>query len=104
MSTPAAGQHRNTIYLGCFRKRQLVFTLVPRSHFDKPELLDRSSDATKHSSGQGAFVIVVDNASFVRAVDAIDCSKAAVSRLVADLEGRLGVRLLNRTTRKLSLK
>ena len=50
-----------------------------------------------------AFVAVVDQASFVRAAEAINTSKAAVSRLVADLERRLSVRLLNRTTRKLSL-
>jgi DNA-binding transcriptional LysR family regulator len=50
-----------------------------------------------------AFVAVVDNSSFVRAAEAINSSKAAVSRLVADLERRLSVRLLNRTTRKLSL-
>jgi DNA-binding transcriptional LysR family regulator len=50
-----------------------------------------------------AFVAVVDNGSFVRAAEAIGNSKAAVSRLVADLERRLGVRLLNRTTRSLSL-
>jgi DNA-binding transcriptional LysR family regulator len=50
-----------------------------------------------------AFVAVVDNSSFVRAAEAINTSKAAVSRLVADLERRLSVRLLNRTTRKLSL-
>ncbi|MET3134674.1 DNA-binding transcriptional LysR family regulator [Oxalobacteraceae bacterium GrIS 1.11] len=50
-----------------------------------------------------AFVAVVDNGSFVRAAEAINSSKAAVSRLVADLERRLGVRLLNRTTRTLSL-
>jgi DNA-binding transcriptional LysR family regulator len=50
-----------------------------------------------------AFVAVVDSGSFVRAAEAINGSKAAVSRLVADLERRLGVRLLNRTTRTLSL-
>lgn len=50
-----------------------------------------------------AFVAVVDNGSFVRAADALGTSKAAVSRQVAELEQRLGVRLLNRTTRKLSL-
>lgn len=50
-----------------------------------------------------AFVAVVDNGSFVRAADALNSSKAAVSRLLADLERRLGARLLNRTTRKLSL-
>lgn len=50
-----------------------------------------------------AFVAVVDNGSFIRAADALKASKAAISRQVADLEQRLGIRLLNRTTRKLSL-
>lgn len=49
------------------------------------------------------FVAVVDAGSFVRAADALDMSKTAVSRLVNDLEARLGVRLMHRTTRKLSL-
>lgn len=50
-----------------------------------------------------AFAAVVDAGSFVRAADALDLSKTAVSRLVSDLETRLGTRLLHRTTRKLSL-
>ena len=50
-----------------------------------------------------AFVAVVDAGSFVRAANALDISKTAVSRLVGDLEVRLGTRLLHRTTRKLSL-
>ena len=50
-----------------------------------------------------AFSAVVDAGSFVRASDALEMSKAAISRQVADLETRLGVRLLHRTTRKLSL-
>lgn len=49
------------------------------------------------------FTAVVDAGSFVKAADAIGMSKAAVSRYVSDLEERLGVRLLHRTTRKLSL-
>lgn len=49
------------------------------------------------------FVGVVDAGSFVKAADALEMSKAAVSRHVADLEARLGVRLLHRTTRRLSL-
>ena len=49
------------------------------------------------------FAGVVDAGSFVGASEALDMSKPAVSRYVADLEGRLGVRLLHRTTRKLSL-
>ncbi|RKP55786.1 LysR family transcriptional regulator [Pararobbsia silviterrae] len=50
-----------------------------------------------------AFAAVVDAGSFVGAADTLHTSKAAVSRHVNDLEQRLGVRLLNRTTRKLSL-
>ena len=49
------------------------------------------------------FAAVVDAGSFVRASDALGMSKAAVSRQVGELETRLGVRLLHRTTRKLSL-
>lgn len=50
-----------------------------------------------------AFVAVVDAGSFVAAGDALRVSKAAVSRAVLQLEARLGARLLQRTTRRLSL-
>ncbi|MGJ7511258.1 LysR family transcriptional regulator [Variovorax sp. GT1P44] len=49
------------------------------------------------------FSAVVDAGSFVAAAAALPASKAAVSRYVSELEQRLGVRLLHRTTRKLSL-
>lgn len=49
------------------------------------------------------FNAVVEVGSFVGAADALNLSKAAVSRHVVDLERRLGVRLLHRTTRRLSL-
>ena len=49
------------------------------------------------------FVQVVDAGSFIGAAEPLQMSKAAVSRYVGELEARLGVRLLNRTTRKLSL-
>jgi DNA-binding transcriptional LysR family regulator len=49
------------------------------------------------------FTAVVDAGSFVGAVDPLRMSKAAVSRHVDALEQRLGVRLLQRTTRRLSL-
>jgi DNA-binding transcriptional LysR family regulator len=50
-----------------------------------------------------AFVAVVSEGSFVRGAEALNLSKTAVSRLVGELEGRLGTRLLQRTTRRLSL-
>jgi DNA-binding transcriptional LysR family regulator len=50
-----------------------------------------------------AFVAVVESGSFVAAGDLLHISKAAVSRLVSQLETRLGARVLQRTTRRLSL-
>lgn len=50
-----------------------------------------------------SFLAVVRAGSFVAAAEATGLSKAAVSRHVADLEAHLGVRLLHRTTRRLSL-
>lgn len=50
-----------------------------------------------------AFIKVVDARSFTAAADRLNLSKSVVSRRVADLENRLGARLLNRTTRRLSL-
>jgi DNA-binding transcriptional LysR family regulator len=49
------------------------------------------------------FCAVVDAGSFVGAAEALGLSKAATSRYVGELETRLGVRLLHRTTRRLSL-
>lgn len=49
------------------------------------------------------FCSVVDKGSFIGASDVLQTSKAAVSRYVSALEDRLGVRLLHRTTRRLSL-
>jgi DNA-binding transcriptional LysR family regulator len=49
------------------------------------------------------FVRVVEAGSFVKAAGQLEISTTAVSRLVADLEAHLGTRLLQRTTRRLSL-
>jgi DNA-binding transcriptional LysR family regulator len=50
-----------------------------------------------------AYVQVVETGSFVRAAEKLGASTSSTSRVIADLEAHLGARLLNRTTRKLSL-
>lgn len=50
-----------------------------------------------------AFVKVVQLGSFTRAADALDTQKAHLSRVITQLERELGVRLLERTTRALSV-
>ena len=49
------------------------------------------------------FQRVFDEGGFAAAARALDMSPAGVTRLVSDLEEHLGVRLLQRTTRRLSL-
>ena len=53
--------------------------------------------------GVSVFTAVVEAQSFSAAARALRRSKAAVSTQIQRLEDRLGVRLLNRTTRQLSL-
>ncbi|MDE1993325.1 MAG: LysR family transcriptional regulator [Rhizobiaceae bacterium] len=48
------------------------------------------------------FTRVVDSASFTRAADALGMPRSSVSAAVAELESRVGARLLYRTTRRVS--
>ena len=50
-----------------------------------------------------AFARVVESGSFARAAERLDVSVSSVSRQVSELEAHLYARLLNRTTRRLSL-
>ncbi|HEV7372821.1 LysR family transcriptional regulator [Arenibaculum sp.] len=50
-----------------------------------------------------AFVSVVDCRSFTAAAEKLGVSKSVISRRMTELENRLGARLLNRTTRRLSM-
>jgi DNA-binding transcriptional LysR family regulator len=49
------------------------------------------------------FVHVVETGSLSAAADRMDIAKSAISRRLAELEGRLGVQLLKRTTRSIKL-
>jgi DNA-binding transcriptional LysR family regulator len=50
-----------------------------------------------------SFVAVVRHESFAGAARALSISRALVSRHIADLESQVGIRLVNRTTRSVSL-
>lgn len=54
-------------------------------------------------SAMAALVAVVDAGSFTRAAELLALPKARVSQRISDLEAALGVRLLHRSTRALSL-
>lgn len=49
------------------------------------------------------FARVIDEGGFAAAARALDLSPPAVTRMVSDLEAHLGVRLIQRTTRRLAL-
>jgi DNA-binding transcriptional LysR family regulator len=54
-------------------------------------------------AGVSVLAAVVEGGSFVRAADALGLSGSGVSRAIARLESRLGIRLFDRTTRSLKL-
>lgn len=56
-----------------------------------------------HLVDMEAFLMVVEAGSFTAAATRLGVTKSYVSRLVGRLEDRIGVRLLQRTTRKLTL-
>jgi len=53
--------------------------------------------------GLEEFFQVVEQGSFTKAATVLDVSTSHISRQIAQLESRLGTRLINRTTRKISL-
>lgn len=54
-------------------------------------------------NGMSVFAAVVDGGSFAAASEALDMSSPGVSRAIARLEARLGIRLFDRTTRSVRL-
>src|SRR5476651_2555771 len=59
--------------------------------------------SSERLKGIDVFVSVADVGSFTAAAERLNLSSSAVSKSIARLEARLGTRLFNRTTRRLSL-
>lgn len=55
------------------------------------------------TNGIGVLAAIVDSGTFAAAGDILNMSQSGVSRSIARLEARLGIRLLERTTRSVSL-
>jgi DNA-binding transcriptional LysR family regulator len=70
-------------------------------------MLDRSFPAgdggVDRLTGMRVFATVAERASFAAAAEVLGLSRTMISKHVAALEDRLGARLLNRTTRRISL-
>src|SRR4051794_7882487 len=58
---------------------------------------------TNRSAEMEVFVRVVDLGGFTQAARKLRLTPSGVSKLISRLEARLGTRLINRTTRKLTL-
>ncbi|MBR0696926.1 LysR family transcriptional regulator [Bradyrhizobium lablabi] len=58
---------------------------------------------TNAANEMGVFERVVERGSFAAAAQDVGLSPSAISKLISRLEQRLGVRLINRTTRRLAL-
>ena len=59
--------------------------------------------ASERLKGIDVFVCVADSGSFRAAAERLNLTASAISKGIARLEGRLGVRLFQRTTRRLAL-
>lgn len=57
----------------------------------------------KQLEDMALFVLVIESGSFTAAANQVGLPKSSVSQRISQLEQHLGLRLLNRTTRKLSL-
>jgi DNA-binding transcriptional LysR family regulator len=64
---------------------------------------EMNSGMANAANEMAVFERVVARGSFAAAADDVGLSASAVSKLISRLESRLGVRLINRTTRRLAL-
>lgn len=93
MHTPL--RHKKTGY--CVR-----FVIVSVSVQDEI-VAQRISERPRHFRRKNIYVNVVEQGSFIRAAEVLELHRPAVTRAVQNLEHDLGVKLLHRTTRQVSM-
>ena len=81
----------------------LCVTVAPNMGFDAELLPMRDKVQVGNVVAMMSFAAVVSTGSFSAAAEQLKCSKAAVSRQIARLERTIGLQLLTRTTRTVSL-
>ena len=85
---------------------QVVIQRVPGTRpIGRLDILEHDVDVTGFGTGvfDDTFVAVARAASFTQAGEVLGISKSAVGKAVTRLEGRQGVKLFHRTTRRLAL-
>src|ERR1700691_683973 len=83
---------RRSMQIGKENPISIAFGIERNSAMDRGDLANLS-----------AFVTVADQRSFRAAASRLDVTPSALSRSMRQMEARLGVRLLNRTTRSVSV-
>jgi len=81
----------------------IVFQLAGCDNPSPWNQIDEFSVRMEAPGDMRAFVRVVERQGFAAAAASLGLTPSAVSRLVSKLENRLGLRLLHRTTRRLTL-
>ncbi|MBN3817724.1 LysR family transcriptional regulator [Paraburkholderia sp. Se-20369] len=87
----------------CYGRRTRACCDIFAHHFRRFVANTVSSNLHSHLQGIAAFVHAVETGSFTAAAARMGVSKSVTGKSVARLEARLGVRLLNRTTRSLGM-
>jgi DNA-binding transcriptional LysR family regulator len=105
----AAGSWLKTAGAASFTREPAGFATLETGGYNSTDCFFTEDDACAidrgmdQLTGMRVFAAIVDKGGFAPAAEALGMSKTMVSKHLAAIEDRLGVRLLHRTTRKIGL-